>query len=106
MLALELMTEDGPIVIWEDDLADITETEFRIFRISRRQLKRLFEEGDELMLSVHPSERVRLCAEEKHGTWVVRLEHYYRLTEPLMAGKAATCPRNPLVFNCRPNVRA
>jgi len=56
MLTLELMTDDGPIVIREDDLADITEAELRIFRISRQKLEHLFDEGDELMCSVHPGE--------------------------------------------------
>jgi hypothetical protein len=85
MLALELMTDDGPIVIREDDLAEITEAELRIFRISRQKLECLFDEGDELMCSVHPSERVRLCAAEKNGNWVVQLVRHYELTEALMA---------------------
>jgi len=88
MLTLELMTDDGPIAIGEDDLANITETELRIFRISRQKLEYLFDEGDELMCSVHPSERVRLCASEKNGNWVVRLVRHHELTEPLMAGRA------------------
>ena len=88
MLTLELMTDDGPIAIGEDDLANITETELRIFRISRQKLEYLFDEGDELMCSVHPSERVRLCASEKNGHWVVRLVRHHELTEPLMAGRA------------------
>jgi hypothetical protein len=88
MLTLELMTDDGPIVIREDDLADITGAELRIFRISRQKLEYLFDEGDELMCSVHPSERVRLCAAEKNGNWVVRLVRHCELTEPLMAGRA------------------
>jgi len=88
MLTLELMTDDGPIVIREEDLADITEAELRIFRISRQKLEHLFDEGDELMCSVYQSERVRLCAAEKNGNWVVRLVRHYELTEPLMAGRA------------------
>ena len=55
MLTLELMTDDGPAVIREDDLADITKAEFRIFRISRQKLEHLFDEGDELMCSERAS---------------------------------------------------
>ena len=88
-LELELLTDDGPIVIREDDVVDVTDAELRIFRISRQELEQLFEEADELMCSVHPSERVRLCAAEKNGKWVVRLVRHSELTEPLMADAVA-----------------
>jgi hypothetical protein len=78
------MTDDGPIVIGEDDAAVITDAELRIFRISRQELQCLFAEGLELMCSVHPRERVRLCAAEEDEKWVARLVPYSELTEPLM----------------------
>jgi hypothetical protein len=45
--------------------------------VTSLKLEHLFDEGDELVCSIHPSERVRLCAAEKNGNWVVRLVRHY-----------------------------
>jgi hypothetical protein len=81
MIELELETEDGTVTIDEAALASITDAEFRLFRISRQELHRVFLEGVELMRSVQPGARVRPRAfETLDGRWLVHLVPYSALS--------------------------
>ena len=89
-MTIELETEDGTITIDEAVLASITDTELRLFRISRQELHRVFAEGIELMRSMRPSESARPCAiKTLDGRWVVHLTCHSALSDPLLAGPIA-----------------
>jgi hypothetical protein len=82
---LQLDTDEGPILIGEDDLPTITEKELVRFRISRKDLHRCFKQGMKLMAGYTISDRIRPCASETlAGKWEVYLCRYSAWSDPLM----------------------
>ena len=82
-MILEISTDEGGILIREDELSSITDAELQRLRISREDLHRCFAEGaaklmqGKLMQGMKPGDRVRPCADEtRDGKWVVSLGYY------------------------------
>jgi hypothetical protein len=74
--AIHLATNDGDVEISEDQLPLVTDEDLKEFRISRKELHRVFVEGQRLMREqgVKPSDRTRACAHEiEGGKWEVLL---------------------------------
>jgi hypothetical protein len=88
MIILDVATQDGDVVIREDELASVTDAELAILRLSRKQMHDLFAEGVKLMQGTSDSNRVRPVAiSDLHGNWEVMLIQFSPLNDPLMQGR-------------------
>ena len=84
-MEIELFTDDGVMLIHENELLSITDEELDEFRISREDLRRVFTEAATLMKGHTASDRVRPCADQAiDGKWEVVLERYSPISDPLM----------------------
>ena len=84
-MEIELGTDDGVMLIHENELPWITEEELEWFRISRKDLRRVFTEAAILMKGHTARDRVRPCADRAlDGKWEVVLERYSPISDPLM----------------------
>ena len=84
-MEIELGTDYGVVLIHEKELPWITEEELEGFRISRKDLRRVFTESATLMKGHTASDRVRPCADQAiDGKWEVVLERYSPISDPLM----------------------
>ena len=84
-MEIELSTDDGVVLIDENELLSITDEELDEFRISRKDLRRVFTEAATLMKGHTASDRVRPCADQAiDGKWEVVLERYSPISDPLM----------------------
>ena len=82
-MEIELFTDDGVMLIHENELLSITE-ELDEFRISREDLRRVFSEAAILMKGHTARDRVRPCADQAYGKWEVILVRYSPINDPLM----------------------
>ena len=64
-MEIELSTDDGVVLIHENELLSITDEELEEFRISRKDLRRVFTEAATLMKGHTASDRVRPCADQR-----------------------------------------
>jgi len=77
---LGIATDDGDVILREDQLASITEDELKFLRISRNDLIRCFAEGEVLMQG-NSSKDVRPVAyETRDGTWQLSLVRFSKRT--------------------------
>ena len=83
-MEIELFTDDGVMLIHENELLSITDEELDEFRISREDLRRVFTEAATLMKGRTASDRVRPCADQAYGKWEVVLVRYSPINDPLM----------------------
>jgi hypothetical protein len=84
-MEIELGTDYGVVLIHEKELPWITEEELDGFRISRKDLRRVFTEAAILMKGRTARDRVRPCADQAlDGKWEVVLERYSPISDPLM----------------------
>ena len=84
-MEIELGTDDGVVIIHENELPWITKEELEGFRISRKDLRRVFTEAAILMKGHMARDRVRPCADQGlDGNWEVVLERYSPISDPLM----------------------
>ena len=84
-MEIELGTDYGVMLIHENELSWITEEELEEFRISRKDLRRVFTEAARLMKGHTASDRLRPCADQSlDGKWEVVLERYTPIGDPLM----------------------
>jgi hypothetical protein len=90
MNLLHLATDDGDVIICEDDLSSITDADLRKFRISRDELHRVFAEG----LQTDAPQDVGgscppVCIGDLGGHWEVRLVRHSSATDPVQRGRPA-----------------
>ena len=83
-MEIELGTDYGVVLIHEKELPWITEEELEGFRISRKDLRRVFTEAAILMKGHTARDRVRPCADQAYGKWEVILVRYSPISDPLM----------------------
>jgi hypothetical protein len=83
-MEIELFTDDGVMLIHENELLSITDEDLDEFRISREDLRRVFTEAAILMKGHTASDRVRPCADQAYGKWEVILVRYSPISDPLM----------------------
>ena len=84
-MEIELGTDYGVVLIHEKELPWITEEELEGFRISRKDLRRVFTEAATLMKGHTARDRVRPCADQAvDGKWEGVLERYSPISDPLM----------------------
>jgi hypothetical protein len=84
-MEIELGTDDGVVLIHKNELPWITDEQLDEFRISLRDLRRVFTEAAILMKGHTASDRVRPCADQAlDGKWEVVLERYSPISDPLM----------------------
>ena len=84
-MEIELGTDYGVVLIHEKELPWITEEELEGFRISRKDLRRVFTEAAILMKGHTARDRVRRCADQAlDGKWEVILVRYSPISDPLM----------------------
>ena len=84
-MEIELFTDDGVMLIHENELLSITDEDLDEFRISREDLRRVFTEAAILMKGHTARDRVRPCADQAlDGKWEVVLERYSPISDPLM----------------------
>ena len=93
---LELGTADGDVRIDEKDLPTIADADLRKLRISRKELRRCFEEGRRLMQGYTDRDRVRPVADQRRdGTWEVNPVWYSPFSDPLMQEPANGRAKRP-----------
>jgi len=83
-MEIELFTDDGVMLIHENELLSITDEELDEFQISREDLRRVFTEAAKLMKGHAARDRVRPCADQAYGKWEVILVRYSPIGDPLM----------------------
>jgi hypothetical protein len=89
MLELEIVCNEGFVLIRADQLASVTADDLRKFGMSREQLQKLFAEGARLMQGKTAADRVRPCAAQTmDGTWKVGLVRYSAVTDPPLDSSA------------------
>ena len=80
-MEIELGTDDGVVLIHKNELPWITDEQLAGFRISRKDLRRVFTEAAILMKGHMARDRVRPCADQGlDGNWEVVLERYSHLS--------------------------
>ncbi len=82
---LEVGIAGGSVRIDEEDLLTIADADLRKLGISRKGLRRCFEEGRGLMQGYTDKDRVRPVADQRRdGTWEVNRVWYSPFSDPLI----------------------
>jgi hypothetical protein len=85
---MTINTSDGDVMVTAEDYARITDEQLEELEITREELVRCWEEGEELMKDHVPGDRVRPIAElNNDGTREVMIVGYSEHTDPLMQGE-------------------